>query len=547
MIKADTIIYGNIVTLDPNKPFVKAMATKDKRIVYLGLKEVAESLCGEGTTVLDYGDSRVYPGIMDAHTHGPMAGERLALQADLVGHSSMQEYVDVMADYVRKNPDKSIYLGAGWDKYDEPTAAMLDAICPDKPMVLRSSDGHSMWLNTAALTDCGIDKAYAEAHAEGEVHVDANGNPSGLICEIPVGDVNRRYEVTLENMKLALLAWQEFAFSQGITAVGDAYIDMYPCCIDAYSELVKEGKWKLRTYAHVVNPDVLMAQPERAGVDLEELARQYNSEYFKIIGQKIVLDGVVEAHTAAMLEEYADQPGYYGVLNVKDAEHIRKIVSSANKAGFPVHTHAIGDKAAKMILDAYQAVETETGGFGVRNAICHLQCIRPEDVQRCADYNVVAVVAPTWAPAVFPFFDESIRYLGAKRAWEQYPVKAFIDAGATICFHTDYPVNPMIDVPLSIYSAVKRAYPKAYPYEIGGAQSVMNPDEAIDPMRALQAMTSNVAYMCGCEQDLGTLEIGKFANATVYDGDFLNYADPEEIFEAKLVATIVDGEVVYKA
>ena len=198
-------------------------------------------------------------------------------------------------------------------------------------------------------------------------------------------------------------------------------------------------------------------------------------------------------------------------------------------------------------MDAYQDVETELCNFDIRNVICHLQCVRPEDVKRCGDYNVVAVVAPTWAPVEHPAFDDALRYIGPDRAWEQFPIRSFVDAGATICFHTDYPVNPVMNVPLSVYTAVKRAYPKNYDSRVGGPQTVMNPDEAITPLRALLAMTANIAYMCGCEKDLGTLAIGKVANASVYTRDFIHYDNAEEIMKAQLFATIVDGKEVYKA
>ena len=544
-MKADSIIYGKIVTLDVDKRIVEAMAVKDCRIVYLGTKEIAQVMQGPETEILDFGDNTVYPGFMDAHTHGPLAAERLALQAVLAGGKSMQEYVDKMAAYVADNPDKKIYQGSGWEKFEEPTAAMLDAICPDKPMILRSMDGHSMWLNTAALKDCGIDREYAAKNGPAQVHVDADGNPSGVLCEKPVGDVTAHYPITLEDMKEALLKWQEYAFSQGITAVADAYSDTYPIAPEAYSQLDKEGKWKLRTYAYFVNTAELLKEPEKAGELLKAEAEKYNSEYYKILGQKVVLDGVIEAHTGALIEEYSDQPGYYGVLNIPDQELLNKIVLSVNEAGFPVHIHSIGDKASMMSLDAFQNSETQTCNFDIRNAVCHLQLIRPEDIKRCADYNVVAVVAPTWAPVDPTYFGDAIKYLGNDRAWEQYPIRAFEKAGATICFHTDYPINPVMNVPLSIYTATKRANPKSLPD--GGPQSVMNPDEAIDPVRALLAMTINIAYMCRQENELGTLAIGKIANATVYSQDFIEVEDPEDIMKAKLVATIVDGKIVYSA
>ena len=242
MLTADSIILGNIMTLDTDKPYVKAMVVVDGIIRYLGSEEIAMKMKGSNTKVLDYGNGTIYPGFMDAHTHGPMAGQRLAFQCDLTPYHSMQDYVDAMAAYVKKYPDRPVYMGAGWSKYGEPAAAMLDAICPDKPMVLRSSDGHSVWCNTAAMKDCGIDKAYVQKFGTAMVHVDAEGNPSGLFVEESNSLIIAKYEVSKEEMKERLLAWQEFAFSQGITAVGEAFLDMYPNTAKAYAELVEEGK-----------------------------------------------------------------------------------------------------------------------------------------------------------------------------------------------------------------------------------------------------------------------------------------------------------------
>ncbi len=541
---ADSIILGNIMTLDTDKPYVEAMVVVDGMIKYLGSREIAMSFKGEETKILDYGTATIYPGFMDAHTHGPMAGQRLAFQADLTTEHSMPAYVAKMAEYVKKYPDRQVYMGAGWSKYDEPTAQMLDAICPDKPMVLRSSDGHSAWCNTAAMKDCGIDKAYVEEFGTAMVHTDAEGNPSGLFVELATNRIIARYEVTREEMKEGLLAWQNFAFSQGITAVGEAFLDMYPETPEAYAELVSEGKWKLRTYAYNVGVSTVRSDPSRVGSVLREMADKYDSEYFKILGQKMILDGVVEGHTAALVDEYADQPGYHGVLNLDNQQVLEMIVASANEAGFPVHTHTIGDLASNMMSDAYKTVALRTGNFDARNVLCHLQVVSPETIQKCGDYNIIAVVAPTWTPVVKPYFNDSLTYLGEKRAWEQYPIKAFEDAGATLCFHTDYPVNTIMSIPLSVYTAVKRAKPKNDPD--GGAKSVNNPDEAISAMRALLAMTANVAYMCRQEHHIGTLAIGKVANAAVYTKDFIT-CDPEEIMDAQLIATIVDGEEVYRA
>ena len=544
MLKADSIIYGNIVTLDTDKPLAKAMVTKNGRIVYVGYKNIAEKMKGKDTTILDYGNCYVYPGFMDAHTHGPLAGEQIDLQINLRDQKSMQGYIDALDKFIKKNPNRDYYLGCGWVRYEEPTASMIDKVCKDKPVILQSSDGHSLWVNSKAMEICGVDKNYAKEFGTSEVHIDEKGNPSGLLCEKAIYHVYNHFTPSRKEMKKALLAWQKFAFSQGITAVGEAMLDCRKDYIEAYDELVKEGKWKLRTYAWKLCQN-LLDTPEKIGEQLKKDAEKYNSEYFKIAGLKIMLDGVVEARTAAMIDDYADEKGYKGVLNIKDPNKLKKIVLSANKEGFSVHTHAIGDKAAQMILDAYETVETTTCNFDSRNIICHLQCIKEEDIVRCGQYNIYAVVAPTWAPVVQPYFNQTIAYLGEKRTWKNYPIASFEKAGAPICFHTDYPVNRIMDIPLSVYTAVKRAKPHCQ--ENGGPKSVMNPDEAISSYRSLMSLTTNIACMFKQERNLGILNIGKVANATVYSEDFVDYTNVENIMNAKLIATIVDGQEVYHA
>lgn len=540
-MKADQIILGKIITLDTDQPQVEAMVVKDGRIAYLGKRAMAVRMKGENTKVLDYGAAVVYPGFMDAHTHGPMAGQRIAFECNLVPGRSMPEYVDLVRRFIEEHPGRNCYRGAGWEKHEEPTRQMLDAVAPDVPVVLTSADGHSMWLNTAALKACGYTAETVKKLGEAQVHVDADGNPNGVVCEMGTAAARSQFPITKEDMKEGLLAWQSFAFSQGITAVGEALLDMYPTAPEAYAELIAEGKWKLRTYAFPSFMKQVLVEPQRAGELLRQMAEQYDNEYLKIVGLKIVLDGVVEAHTGYLLESYSDQPDYHGVCNQPDVTKLTEAVKSANSAGFSVHTHTIGDGAVKLMLDAIEAAEMESSNFDARNMLAHLQLLRPEDVQRCGDLNVGAIVAPLWMPINRLYFDQMVEYLGEDRAWSVYPLKSFVDAGVTMCFHTDYPVSPEMNLPKTVYCAVRRESPDL------GVKSAFVTDEAISSLRALLAMTANVAYLFRQEHHLGTLAVGKVANASVYDRDFIHYDDVHDIAKAKLVATIVDGDEVYRA
>lgn len=538
-MNCETLILGKIITLDTDRFYAEAMACKDGRIVYIGSREYAERLCGKDTRVLDYGDNVIYPGFWDCHTHGLMAGQRLGFECDLTKYKSMDAFVNAMREYVEANPDKDYYLGSGWDLYSEPTAAMLDAICPDKPMVLRSVCGHMVWVNTAAMKHTGCDAEKAKKYGPSMIHVDANGNPSGLMTEAAIQDFVKAFAPTVKELKEGLLVWQDFAFKNGMTSVIEAYADMYEGGMEAYKELVDEGKWKLRTYAFPVNQKFLGKPAEEFADIVEQEVRRFDTEYFKVIGAKQLFDGIVDAHTANLIDEYADMPGNYGVSNIaKIKDYIREIIKNVNAKGLPVHIHTIGDAAVRDALDILDEAEFSCGNFDIRNQLCHLELVKPEDVKRFAELNVVAVVAPLWVDKWPVFFQHEVDKLGETRAYSAYPVRSFEDAGATITFHTDYPITPKVDIPVEIYQAIKRGNPNR------GPQSVRNADEGISAMRAILALTANAAYSVNQENNLGTLAIGKIANAVVYDMDFLA-CDVKDIASSKLIATIIDGEEVY--
>ena len=540
-MNCEQLILGNIITLDTNKMFAEAMAVKEGRIVYLGSEEIARTLCDENTQILDYEDNVIYPGFIDSHCHGLLAGQRLVWECDLKPGESMEDYMELLKEYIEKYPDRDCYKGSGWAFYDKPKASMIDSVCADKPVILTSIDNHSVWINSIALKECRIDKEKAKELGYDLVHVDEEGNPTGWLSETATNIVREVYKVTVEEMKEGILAWQDFAFSQGLTAVGEALVDILEDGEEAYHELNKEGKLKLRTFAYYSGAKLLKENNLYGLSDnIIELSERVDSDYFKIAGAKIILDGVVEAHTAYLKEEYTDKPGHYGILNINEQETLDKHVLLLNEKGIPVHTHAIGDGAISMIVNSYEKAELETSNFDIRNSVCHLQYMDESDFKRFADYNIIAVVAPLWVPIDHTLFDNEVKYLGVDRAWNCYPIKALEDAGATLCFHTDYPVSRSIDAAEQIYSAVKRRNPNM------GPETVKNPEEAISAYSSILASTLNCAYLWREEDNLGTLAIGKIANATVFSDDFLRAEELNKIEDIKLVATIVDGEEVYR-
>lgn len=538
-MKAEKLILGNIYTLDPRFPMFKAMTVKDGKVDYVGSAETAKKLCDENTKVLDYGDNFIYPGIIEGHCHGTMAGPRLAFFAKLQSGTTMDEYVDIMRQYIQDHPNAKHYFGAGWQERDkQPTADMLDSLSTSVPIVLNSVDGHSVWLNHKAMEQFGINRDSVKQWGTDIVRADSNGNPTGYISEGPSSEITiKTLQLPMEEKKEALLAWQDFALKNGITAYYEAGVNEGSCQL--YSELIKEGKWKLRVYAGWFvdehEPDMAAAVAKAKAA-----ADKYNCEYFKIIGLKIFMDGVVEAHTAWTLEEYADKPGYTGVKRFCDMDKTVELYKEANKYGFNIHQHCIGDGAVKFAVDCIEKAQLETGNMGMRNAICHLQIVRPEDVKRMCDLNIVAVAAPLWMKREAEYYDQTEEYLGKRRAFFQYPLKSFADYSGVIAFHTDYPVSPEMSVPKSVYAAVERNNPDADFYYQLNYHEVLGREEAV------AGLTQGPAYEVKDEYRLGTLRIGYIANMTVFDKDFIN--DPiEDVANAKIVATIIDGEEVYKA
>lgn len=543
--KEQLLLVGNVITMDEANPTAEAIMVQDGVITFVGSQDDARKLCNKNTVIKDYGTASIYPGFLEGHTHGVLASDRFQ-QADLTevtyreGEVVMDDYVEAMKQFMEENPGLPMYKGAGWVIKDkEPDAAMLDAICPDVPMLLNTEDGHSMWINSAAMKKYGIDAEAAQKYGTDCVRVDANGNPNGYLSENPAIELLSKISMTKDECKKGLLLWQERAFSFGFTGVTEAGLGLgCEYAAEAYQELCDEGLWKLRTYANlVVDENVPDAKLDSALNQVLAMHNKHNGEYFKVIGTKVFMDGVIEAHTGWLEEEYSDQPGYYGLKRCPESSRVAKIVAFNNKNGMNVHFHSIGDAATRTAVEGISQAVAETGIKDGRNAISHLQVVNPRDFQAFTDNDIIAVVAPLWV-GKFPIeYDITCSYIG-ERADTEYPIKSFFDIGCKVNFHTDYPITNSMSAPQSIYMSTTRTQPAL------GAEGVHNPSECITRQQALQAMTTGVAYQWREEDRQGSISVGKIANFAVFDTDFVN-DDLDKLWDSQTKATYVDGKVVY--
>ena len=540
-----SIILGNIITMDEKRPYAKAALVKNGVFAYIGSAEDAKKLAGADVKVLDYGDNYIYPGFMESHCHGSFAGERAIGQANLMqaGLTNYPKYREIIKEFIAKNPQRDFYVAAGWVENEEYVdKSYLDEICSEKPLFMQTGGGHSMLLNTKAMEWAGVDAEYAKKWGYDLVHVDKNGEPDGYICEGPLFEIVPKLPTTVRDIKEYLLAWQEFAFSRGYTTVGDAGADViHRAAPQAYYELEQEGKLKLRTYAWMYVTDNSDAKTEISRI--AALRAEMSGEYFHIVGAKAFLDGVTEAHTGWQNQDYLDTPGYHGAERFNDHDKMVQMIVEADKEGMSVHVHSEGGGATHYMLGCIEDAEKITGNKDQRNVLAHLHFVTDEDVRRMAETGSVAAVPPLWTPAVPGVYDQEITYVGKELADQAYPIKSFYDAGANVVFHSDYPVSPMLDIKFSVYMAEKRNAPAGL-MGIDGVKP-RNLKESITREQSLRAMTINVARQFHQEHRLGSIEVDKIANMTVFDCDFL-HDDIEKVAKANVVATIVDGEEVYK-
>lgn len=536
------LLLGKVITIDENNPTASAIVVNNGIIEYVGDEVEAKKLIDDNTKILDYKDDYIYPGFIESHCHGIFAGYRAVGQADLnFCGIDLDKYVDVIKKYIEDNPGKDYYIAAGWAEDGSPIDhTYLDNITNEVPLVMNTCGGHSCLLNQKGMEVFGIDEEFLKKYGPERVHVDENGKPNGYICEEPCVWLMNKLSPTFEEAKEYLLKWQDIAISKGLTVVCDAGDDLiFKDASRAYCELEKENKLKMRTYSYKIIEDNC-ADPKAAIEKVLDCKKQYDGEYYNIIGAKVFLDGVAEARTAWTIDEYDDEKGYYGVSRFNDEEKMTSLFSEASKNNLSVHMHSEGDGSTAFALRCIKKSQVETNDYDQRNVIAHLHYIKDEDIKNMKDTNTIAAVAPLWTPKFPGAYDAELKSFG-KRADESYPIASFENNGVTIVYHTDYPISPLIDIARSIYVAEVRAIPEV---QYGGMATQRNIKEAVGRMSSLKAMTINCAYEMKQENRLGSIEKGKIANFSIFDKNFLNDS-LEDILKAELKATIIDGEIVY--
>ncbi len=539
---------GRIYTSDPQRPWAEALALRGAKIVAVGGDDEVTKLRGPRTRVMDLGGRMAMPGIIDSHVHF-LSGSLSLEQIFLDDARSAAEIQRRVKEYAAMHPDKKWLLGRGW-AYDVfapsglPTKDILDAVERDRPVILENYDGHSYWVNSKALELAGITRATPDPK-EGELTVGiivrdpATGEATGVLKEDAMIPLKFMVAFPSRADLDAVRAGLRHANRHGVTSVlstadGTENFDFSLAEAELYDELRRRGQLTVRfTLAVGLEP----AFTPRILARYESLRRRFRGPWLRAGVIKAFMDGVIESHTAAMIEPYADDPSLRGSMNYTP-EQFNGLVRELDRRRFQVITHAIGDLGIRTTLDAYEAAAKSNGLRDRRFRIEHIENIHPADIPRFGKLGVIASMQPLHA---YPGENlEAIwgRNVGPARIANSFPWHSIAAGGARLNYGSDWPVVTL-DPFIGIQNAVTRQRHDGTP--AGG----WVPEQRVTLDQALAAYTRDAAWGQFEENVKGTLTPGKLADVIVLSQDLFRIS-PLDIHKTKVVLTVVGGKVVHE-
>ena len=528
-MQADKIIKNaKIFTADKDHPQATALAVKDGKFVYVGDETGISGYEGE---VTDLGGKFIMPGIFDSHVHVTFpVGYEYADMGMRIECNGKQEALDIMADYIKKNPGEKRYRFNMDKKYlngEEIVKEDLDAICPDAELLIQEGEGHSIWVNSKILAKHGITDDTPDPVPELAYYVRKDGHVTGNMfegsTELPI-IFDSAMELTDEQVDAALMRWIDFSEKAGVCAVFDSGI---PGCNELHEKVYKrlralDEQGKLPVYIDGCYVVTAQWEVEKGLAELKRLRSEYNTEHLRIHTMKVFMDGTQKIHTAAMITPYADT-GETG-STAFTAEELAGVLKQLNDNDFDMHLHTIGERASRVVLDGVELARKELGDdFHVRVTCAHLEVQADEDLPRFAKLGVIANYTPWWHSEDYGY---KIALLGEDRARKQFRCKTVWDSGALVTWSSDNIIfedfmnwNPYLGMEIGM---ARRSTEKTRIPEYAISSEVLPPEnERMTIEEMLLGYTINGAKQLGVEDKKGSITTGKDADFLVFDNDLL--------------------------
>lgn len=533
---ADIILYNGIVhTLNPAQPKAEAIAISGSRILGVGSSAEVRSAY-TAKREIDLQGRAVFPGFIDAHAHVVELGASLST-LNLVGTRSAEEIAEMVKQRAAQSSPGTWINGRGWDQNDWavqqfPTHEILDRAAPNNPVYLIRIDGHAVWVNARALEIAHITRETADPPG-GKILRDIHGNPTGVLVDAAV-ELLAPYvpPPTEAEVREAVKRATSLCAKLGITEVHDMGADSRVIAI--YKDLVDHHELPIRLYVAINGEGETWDAFLKSGPLID-----YGDGMLTVRSIKLFADGALGSRGAALIDPYSDDPGNRG-LTLMSTDEIVAVAKTALQHGFQVCTHAIGDRANHIVLNAYERALQETGKLGTdhRFRIEHAQVLDSADIPRFRELGVVPSMQPTHATSDMPWAE---RRLGTQRVRFAYAWRSLLETGVHIAAGSDFPVedpNPL----LGLYAAVTREDANGNPP--GG----WHPEQRMTMEEALRAFTTWAAEAAFQEHKKGMIAPGQWADLVVLDHDVMNVS-PESAYvlpSTKVVITFVGGTVVYQ-
>jgi len=524
---------ARVYTVDPAMPWAEAVAISGDRIAWVG----ADADAPVAAETIDLGGRLLLPGFVDAHNHVRLGSDEDAVS--LRQARTLDEVRGAIDVYAAQHPDHEWVVGEEWSyaagpEGRSPRAEDLDGIAAGKPILVFSYDVHNVWLNSEAMRRFGLSGEEPEVPF-GHSEMDATGAPTGYLHDFAVMGLSRAGHAMLtdhvrpnfapESQYKRLLSSLDMAIGFGITTVVEPQnsVDDLPL----FERAREEGRLRSRLIAALFHPRGTTSE------ELDEFAaakRRFDDDRFRVAPIKLYIDDVVEPHTAALFEPYADAPETRGDT-FYPPEEFGRVITELERRGFQTFTHAIGDRGIRTALDAIEAARRANGPGDRRHQLVHVEIVRPEDLGRFAELGVVACMQPRHAaPDIADVWRVAV---GPQREAFALPWRSLAAAGATLAFSSDWNVAEM-DPLVCIYTAVTRA-------DLRGNDAWAQ-QETVDLPTAVRAYTMGSAYANFAEGDRGSIIPGKYADLVALSENLFEI-EPQGFLEAHPVLVATGGEV----
>ena len=522
--RVDLIVHhAQIYTVNNEFATAEAMAVQDGKIVAIGTNDEILKVY-QSDSLVDAKGAAVYPGFIDAHAHFLGYGQSL-YSVDLMFVPSWEEAITRVKDFAAKHPGKGWIKGRGWDQNrfpgkQFPTNAELNALFPDRPVILERVDGHASIANDFALNLAGVKPGQT---IEGGQFTMQDGKLTGLLVDNAVGVVEKNVPVaTKDDYKDWLTAAQQNCFATGLTTITDCGLS--PSDIDYIDALQKSNDLKMRLYVMLSDKPASYASKYFTGGG-------YVTDRLSVKGVKVYGDGALGSRGACLLHPYSDKPDWSGFL-LSSPAHFDSIAAKLINTDFQMCTHAIGDSANRTILNVY--AKYLNGKNDKRWRIEHAQIVHPADFHLFGDNSIVPSVQPTHGTSDMYWAGDR---LGTERLKGGYAYKQLLEQNNWLPLGTDFPVEE-INPFKTFLAAVARQDSKGFPAD--GFQM----ENALTREQTIRGMTIWAAKANRMEKQVGSLEVGKKADFIILDQDLMKVAT-DRILQIKVLKTYLNGERVH--